>query len=161
MFLEKLESIQYNSALPVTGTIRGSSSGKIYLELGLEFLQNRRWFRKLCQFYKFFFKKVTSISFNIIPTKLRVHNTRYGDNIPLLKTKHFRNSFFCSLILDCNKLSREVRNSENIRFFKKGFWNLLDLHLIAFFDIYKPYGIKLLTRLHLGLSHLNKLIDLS
>ena len=34
--------------------------------------------------------------FNIIPTKLRVHNTRYCDHIPpLFKVKHnyFRNSF--------------------------------------------------------------------
>ena len=51
-FHEKLESIQYNAALAVTGAVRGSSSEKHYQELGLESLQNRRWFRKLCQFYK-------------------------------------------------------------------------------------------------------------
>ena len=52
LFHEKLESIQYNAALAVTGAVRGSSSEKHYQELGLESLQNRRWFRKLCQFYK-------------------------------------------------------------------------------------------------------------
>ena len=51
-FHEKLESIQQNAALVVTGAVRGSSSEKLYQELGLESLQNRRWFRKLCQFYK-------------------------------------------------------------------------------------------------------------
>ena len=51
-FHEKLELIQYNAALAVTGAIRGSSSGKLYQELGLESLKNRRWFRKLWQFYK-------------------------------------------------------------------------------------------------------------
>ena len=51
-FHEKLESIQYNAALAVTGTIRGSFSEKRYQELGLESLQSRHWFRKLCQFYK-------------------------------------------------------------------------------------------------------------
>ena len=42
MFHEKLESIQYNAALAVTGAIRGSSSEKLYQELGLESLQSRR-----------------------------------------------------------------------------------------------------------------------
>ena len=49
-FHEKLELIQYNAALPVTRAIRGSPSEKVYQELGLDSLQRRRWFRKLCQF---------------------------------------------------------------------------------------------------------------
>ena len=34
-FHQKLESIQYNAALAITGAIRGSSCGKLYQELGL------------------------------------------------------------------------------------------------------------------------------
>ena len=41
----KLESIQYNAALAITGAIRGTSKVKLYKELGLEFLKSRRWFR--------------------------------------------------------------------------------------------------------------------
>ena len=95
-FHEKLESIQYNAAFAVTGVVRGSSSEKLYQELDLESLKNRRWFRKLCQFYKILKSKSLRYLFDIIPTKLRVHNTRYCDKIPLLKIKHnyFRNSFF-------------------------------------------------------------------
>ena len=40
-----------------------------------------------------------------------------------------------------------------LEFLKKGFWSLLDLHPTVF---YNPYIIKLLTRLCLGLSHLNE-----
>ena len=118
-FHEKLESIQYNATLAVTCAIRGPSSKTLYKELGLESLQSRRWFRKLCQFYKILKNKSPRYLFNIIPTKLRVHNTRYCDNIPLLKIKYnyFRNSFFSSSVTEWNKLSWEVRNSENIRFF--------------------------------------------
>ena len=116
---EKLELIQYNVALSVTVAIRGSSSEKLYQELVLESLQSRRWLRKLCQFYKILKNKSPRYLFNISSSKLRVHNTRYYDNIPLLKIKHnyFRNSFFPSSIVEWNKLSREVRNSENIRIF--------------------------------------------
>ena len=46
-FLKKLESIQYNAALAITEAIRGTSREKIYSELGLESLQDRRWYRKL------------------------------------------------------------------------------------------------------------------
>ena len=51
-FHERLESIQYYAALAITGAIRGSSIEKLYQELGFESLQQRRWYRKLCLFYK-------------------------------------------------------------------------------------------------------------
>ena len=43
-FHQKIESIQYNACLAITGTIRGSSREKIYEELGLESLRHRRWY---------------------------------------------------------------------------------------------------------------------
>ena len=49
---QKLESIQYNAALAITGVIRGSSREKLHQELGLESLKQWRWFRKLCYFFK-------------------------------------------------------------------------------------------------------------
>ena len=49
-FHDKLESIQYNTCLAITGAIRGTSTEKIYQELGLESLKSRLWFTKLCHF---------------------------------------------------------------------------------------------------------------
>ena len=49
-FHERLESIQYNAALALTGTISGSSREKLYQELDFESLQKQRWYRKLCLF---------------------------------------------------------------------------------------------------------------
>ena len=51
-FRERLESIQYNAALAITGAIRGSSREKLYQKLGFESIQQRRWYRKLFLFYK-------------------------------------------------------------------------------------------------------------
>ena len=48
-FHEKLESIQYNAFLAITGAMRGTST-ETYREKGLESLKLRLWFRKLCQF---------------------------------------------------------------------------------------------------------------
>ena len=53
-FHQELESIQYNAALAIVGAIRGTSRGKLYRELGFESLVSRRWYRKLCCFYKVF-----------------------------------------------------------------------------------------------------------
>ena len=43
-FHQNLEKIQYNSALAITGAIRGTSKEKLYQELGLESLKKRQWY---------------------------------------------------------------------------------------------------------------------
>ena len=48
----KIEAVQYNAALAITGAIRSTSRIKVYQEQGLESLKSRRWFRRLCYFYK-------------------------------------------------------------------------------------------------------------
>ena len=58
-FQNKLESVQYNAALAITGAIRGSSREKPYQELGLESLKLQRWYRKLCLFSKL--KKINTL----------------------------------------------------------------------------------------------------
>ena len=76
-----------------------------------------------------------------------------------LKSSTIQKLFFPSSIVEWNKPSREVR-TENIRIFKKrSFFGLLEFIRTlpnSIFDIYNPYGIKLLTRLRLGLSHFNE-----
>ena len=49
-FHQRLESILYNAAIAITGKIRGTSSEKLFQELGLETLKPRRWFRKIYLF---------------------------------------------------------------------------------------------------------------
>ena len=51
-FSDKIESIQYNAALAITGAVRGSSKEKLYQELGLEYLSARRWYKRLCLLHK-------------------------------------------------------------------------------------------------------------
>ena len=51
-FKDKLEMVQYNAALVITGAIKGTSRDRIYRELGLESLAERRWSRKIFLFHK-------------------------------------------------------------------------------------------------------------
>ena len=119
-FHEKLESIQYNVCLALTGAIRGSSKEKIYQELGFESLRVRRWYRKLCLFYKVLNNEHPQYLFNLIPVRPTLYPTRNALNIPLLNTNHnfFKNLFFPSIIIQCNKLDPGFRKAEILKFLK-------------------------------------------
>ena len=45
---QKIKTVQYNAALAITSAIKGTPQIKLYTELGLESLEFRWWFRKLC-----------------------------------------------------------------------------------------------------------------
>ena len=124
--------------MAITGAIRGTSTEKIYQELGLESLKSRRWFRKLCYFYKIFNDKSPSYLFNLIPNFNRVHNTRLSYNIPAIKVKHdyFKNSFFPSAISEWNKLDLSIRNSASLNAFKKKLLNFIRSCSNSIFDIH-------------------------
>ena len=69
----KLEKIQHNSALTITGAIRGTSKEKLYQKLRLESLKNRRLYGKLCYFSKIFSKQSPTYVLNIIPVSSRLY----------------------------------------------------------------------------------------
>ena len=96
--------------------------------------------------------------FSLRPNFNRVHNTRLRYNIPPIKVRHdyFINSFFHSAITEWNKLDLKIRNSASFNTFKKRLLNFIRPCANSIFDIHNPLGIKLLTRLRLGLSHLHE-----
>ena len=55
---DKIETVQYNVALAITGAIRGTSKEKLYQELGLESLKDRRWLRRISCLYKIRFYRL-------------------------------------------------------------------------------------------------------
>ena len=76
-FHPTLEFIQYNSALNITGAIKGTSSEKLYNGLGLETLEKRRWYRKLCCFNKVYQSHSPKYFFNIIPVTVSRNPNKY------------------------------------------------------------------------------------
>ena len=97
---------------------------------------------------------------------MSTYNTRNTNNIPLFTVKHnfFRNSFFLSAVIEWNKLDLNNRNSESLNIFKKTLLNFIrpsgstifNCHNSTIFNCHNSKGVKLLTRLRLGLSHLRK-----
>ena len=98
-FKKKIESVRYNAALITTGAIKGTFCDKIYEELGLESLADRRWSRKLIFFHK--------IILGLQPSYLQNYLTPYENERPYLtryatqksiktfrgRTKAFKSSF--------------------------------------------------------------------
>ena len=158
-FCQKLESYQYNAALAITGAIRGTSKTKIYNELGLESLRFRRYFRRLCTFFKIKQTEMPSYLFNLISQSNHNYNTRQYDNIESFycRTDVFKNSFFPYVIDEWNKLKIEIRNVESFPKFRKLLLNLDNGRPSCrpIYNIFNPLGVKYLTRLRLDLSHLN------
>ena len=156
-FHQNLEKIQYNSALAITGAIRGTSKEKLYQELGLESLEKRRWYRKLCYFYKIFNKQSPTYLLNIIPVSSRSYFTRYVKMFLLLKWHYFlKNSFFPSTVIEWNKIDKNIRKSESLNIFKKSILEFIRPSQNRVYNCHNPKGIKLLTRLRVGLSHLRE-----
>ena len=111
-FHQKLESIQYNAALALTGAIRGSSREKLYQELGLESLQLRRWYKKLYCFYKIYNKQASGYLTKPIPTRNEVYQIRHVANIPSLSFKHnfLKKTFFPLTVLEWNRIDPSFGN---------------------------------------------------
>ena len=112
-FHQKLESIQYNAALALTGTIRASSREKLYQELGLESLQLR------C-FYKIYNKQAPGYLTELIPIHNEGYQRRHVANVPSISFKYnfVKNTYSPSAILKWNKLDSSLRNSATYNVFK-------------------------------------------
>ena len=99
---QMIESVQYNAALAITGAIRGSSREKLYHKLGLESLHDRRWYRKLCFYYK--------IRHNDCPLYLTELVVIAFAQISLYysRTERFKAYFFPSSTYNWNKLDPDI-----------------------------------------------------
>ena len=90
---DKLGSIQYHAALAITGAIRGTSREKLYQELGLESMKDRRWLRRLCYSHKVLSTKLPTYLYELIPPIINSHRNPGCYRALHCRTDLFRNSF--------------------------------------------------------------------
>ena len=147
IFSSKLETVQYNASLLITGAVKGTSREKMYQELGLEYLQQSRWMRSLCLFYKVSSTKLPAYIYDIIQTRLTLSLAE----LSILKTH-----FFLCVIAEWNKLNPEIRRSGSCNIFRKSILNFIRPSASRVYNINHAVGIKLITRLRLGFSHLRE-----
>ena len=91
---DKFESVMYIALLAVTAAIRGT-----YQELGLEFLKNRSWLRRVSYLYKIIFTKSLPYLYELIPPIQRSHHPGFAG---CFKTLRCRTGFFDNSFLPFN-----------------------------------------------------------
>ena len=106
---QKIERIQYNAALAITGVIKGTSQSKLYNKLGFEFFKFRCWFWKLCTFYKIKATGVPEYLFDLIPETNHIYDTCSSDNVTTFysRTDVYKYSFFPYTIFEWKKLDKD------------------------------------------------------
>ena len=109
-FCNKLETVQYNVALAITGSIQGKSKVKLYKELGLK---SRRWLRHLCCFYKTKTFGLPSYLSNIILSDVHSYNSGNSEDVATYpcRTDNFKYLFFSWTILELNNVDLTLRKS--------------------------------------------------
>ena len=155
-FQKKLESIQYNAALAITLDIRGTPREKIYPELGLESLQDRLWYRKLCVFCKIWNNMSPKYLSDIIPSTTTRYSTRNAHNIPLVRANnnYLMKTLFPSTITEWNSLDLSIRKSTSLNIFKSRLLRFTRPLEDSVFFCHNPIGITYRTRIRLWFSHL-------
>ena len=160
-FKEKLEAVQYNACFAITAAIRGTSRERLYSELDLEILNNRRW---SCQLL-FFQKIIKGFSPSYLQKILYFRNVQHyqtrSNSMKIIeqikaRTKAFENSFFPFCIEEWLKLSDEIQSIESSKKFKKTILDITRPKENSIYTIHDISGLKLLTRLRLNFSHLKE-----
>ena len=78
-FCTKIELMQYNSVLAITGAMKRTSVTQLYNEMGLESLRFKGWFRRLLTFFKIKSSIKPQYLFNLIPTGQLSYSTQSLD----------------------------------------------------------------------------------
>ena len=94
----------------------------------------------------------------LIPIRNEAYQTRHFANIPFFIFTHnfFKNTLFLSTILEWNKLDSSLRNPASYNVFKNSILKFMRPFPNKIFQCHNPKGVKLVTRLRLGLSHLRE-----
>ena len=156
-WMEQIERVQYKAALAVTGTWKGTSTNKIYEELGWEPLSDRRWFRRLVQFFKIQNGLTSEYLINHVPSpRTHLFGTRSGNDIPSIisKTTSYMNSFYPHAVKIWNDIGPDLRKPTRLSIFKSNILKIIRPRKKNFVNIHDPKGMKRLFQLRVGLSPL-------
>ena len=119
--MDQIESVQYQAALAVTGTWKRTSNNKIYEELGWKSLSERRWFRRLVQFYKIlngFTPEYLQIP--VPPPGNHLFGTRTENDLYSIRCRInlYMNSFYPNAVKILNKIGPDLRQAPSLSIFK-------------------------------------------
>ena len=155
--MEKVERIQYQAALAISGAWRGSSRSKIYEELGWESLSDRRMGRRILQIHKILNNKTPSYLSDKLPPNSRTlfsGNVRNTFRELICKSNRYMNSFFPDAIASWNIFIKHFDDVPSFDILKKHINNFFRPNTRSIFGIHDPVGLRYLFQLRVSLSPL-------
>ena len=141
-----IESVQYNATLAITGAMRGSSREKLYQELGFESLRDRRWYRKLCFYYKIRHNDCPLYLTECIPIfEPSTYSLRSNHplNVPIVE--HFKSTFSPHPLLVGTNLTQTFKIHPPLKFLNEHYLNFIRPKPASIYKIHHPRGLKLLN----------------
>ena len=153
--MEKIERVQYQAALAITGCWQGSSKSKLYKQLGWESLSERRWAHRLCQIFKMTHGLTPSYLTRLLPTERNIqlrNQPRYHEI--RCNTNRYKNSFLPDAIKSYNSIGIDISSSVSLPIFKSKIFKLIRPSFKSTYGLFDPFGIKYLYQLRVGLSPL-------
>ena len=156
--MEKVERVQYQAAVAITGVWKTSSRVKLYEELGWESLDDRRRCRRILQVHKIVNNKTPSYLKDELPRFRRALYSQTNENmiyeIPCNSDRHM-NSFFPDGIKLWNIVIEDFKNIPSFVILKKHILSLYRPKKKEIYGIHDPLGLRNLFQLRVGLSLLN------
>ena len=155
--MEKVERIQYQSALAITGAWHGSSRAKLYEELGWESLSDRRMGRRILQIHKIFNDRTPSYLKDNLPPNCRAlfnGNTRNTFRQIICKSNRYMNSFFPDAVASWNIFIKHFGEVPSFEILKKHINAFFRPQTKNIFGIDDPSGLRYLFQLRISLSPL-------
>ena len=119
-FSSKIEAFHYNAALAITNPVKRTSRMKLQKGLGIESLCFRRWFRRICTFYKIKRQRATKYLYILIPLKSDIYDTRSTHIVGtyFCRTHAFKYSYLPYTIREWNKLELQLRHEKAFKKFR-------------------------------------------
>ena len=154
--MEKLESLQAQAGLAVTGAWKGTNRDKINEELGWEPLHLRRWFRRLTVFYKIMHSLTPQYLLDTVPpTRRHLFGTSIRNQLHPVRwwTQRFLNSFYPDAVKSWNNVGPELRQTDKTSIFKSTLTGMIVPKEKSVFNIHSQ-DLRYLYQLRVGLSPL-------
>ena len=128
----------------VTGAWRGTNTDRLYEELCWEILYYRRWYRRLCHFYKLRNDQRPYYLYSEIPQKHKHHYNLCRPNVyepNVTSTNRFSHTYFQNCMREWNLSDVTIKNSPTISMFKRELVRLVRPSKKSYFGIHDIEGI--------------------
>ena len=155
--MAKIERVQYQAALAITGTWQGTSRIKLYQELGLESLSDRRSLNRVIQLYKiknnltlaYLRQKLPPLSIQDIPNaNPNIFNEKRA------RTQIYKSTFFPNAISSWNNTIGNVQGNITKNSVKSHILKIIRPNSKSLYGIHHPNGLHYLLQLRTELSPL-------